>query len=291
MRLRSIFSAVLAVLFVGHWNGTEAAKRRSPKLPGEAVTLKTQDGWTLAAQYYPSQPNHLTFILLHGSGGRKEDWNPLARALILRGYGFLALDLRGHGGSQNPPPGGEAHWWDFKITKDYNEWMNMSQDVDAAIDALEKRGAPESAIGLGGAEVGGSIALRSAAVHKQIPMVFMLSPGVRYRELVTVNIIRLYYGKRPLLMVVGQDDKSTVTTETAILYQLARSSVGEENVQLMTVEHEHGTKMLTANPGLIDRIIDWMGGPQMLTPQSSNPATPNPLQPANSPDSPAPAAE
>jgi len=239
-----------------------AAVRRS-RLPGETLELKTKDGWTLAGQYFPSQPDKPTFILLHTADGRKENWLPLARAMVKSGIGYLALDLRGHGGSQNPPAGSEGQWWKFKLPKapgDDNEWANMVQDVEAAVDALKARNVPENQIALGGAEVGSSIAMLYAASHPAISMTFLLTPG-RHRELPTTQTIIKKYGTRPLLMVVGQDDKTPALFEAGYVYQMAKKTAGEQNVTLLNVPHERGTKMLSRNRGLVDQIVGWIEHP------------------------------
>lgn len=241
-----------------------APKRRVVHgLPGEALELKTKDGWTLSAQYYPSQPDHDTFILLHTADGRKENWLPLARAMIKSGFGYLALDLRGHGGSQNPPPGVEGQWWKFKLPKDPeddNPWADMVQDVDAAVAALKERAVPENQIAVGGAEVGSSIAMYYAASHPEVPMTFLLTPG-RHKELPTTKTVIDKYGSRPILMVVGQDDKTPALFEAGYVYQMTKKVAGEQNVTLINVEHDRGTRMLIRNRGLVDRIIDWMEHP------------------------------
>ena len=240
-----------------------STKRRPHILPGEDLELKTKDGWTLSAQYFPAQPDHDTFILLHTADGRKENWLPLARAMVKSGFGYVALDLRGHGGSQNPPAGQEGQWWKFKTPKgpeDENEWADMIQDVDATVAALKDKGVADTTIALGGAEVGSSIALLYASQHPEVPMIFMLTPG-RHKELPATAAMIKQYGARPILLVVGQDDKTPALFEAGYVYQFAKKYAGDQNVTLFNVDHERGTRMLVRNRGLVDRIIGWMQNP------------------------------
>ncbi|MBI4348015.1 MAG: hypothetical protein HY553_14255, partial [Elusimicrobia bacterium] len=111
---------------------TAAKPKRPPKvLAGNDIELKTKDGWTLAAKYQPAQPDKPTLLLLHETGGRKENWYTLTRAMAKRGLGFFALDFRGHGASQSPPPGQPSFWRKFPApTKAHNEWNNLLLDVD-----------------------------------------------------------------------------------------------------------------------------------------------------------------
>ncbi|MDE2236461.1 MAG: alpha/beta fold hydrolase, partial [Elusimicrobia bacterium] len=81
-----------------------ARPRASAQLPGVDATFRAADGWALHARYLAARDQgRQTLVLLHGRGMRKEFWLPLARALRKAGYGYLALDLRGHGQSATGP--------------------------------------------------------------------------------------------------------------------------------------------------------------------------------------------
>lgn len=228
-------------------------------LPGSPVELQTKDGWTIQAMYAPAQPGQITVILLHQTGGRKEDWYLLARALAREGFGVMGIDLRGHGASTGAPAGQEAHWRKFRVSRSYSEYNNMLQEIEAAVEFLKQQSVDETTIALGGAAVGSSLAVRYAALHKVVPWVFMLSPGMTYSEVITVNALRAY-GKRPILMVVGADDRNSMK-QTPILFEFAKVAAGPENVTLITVDREHGARMLPRNKGLTARIVDWIKNP------------------------------
>jgi len=262
-------AALALALALAAWTPRPAASAPKRELPGQAVELKTKDGWTLAARYHPAKPAHLTFILLHQAGGRKEEWRHLAWAMARQGFGTMALDMRGHGESRNPPPGGETDWRRFrKDRRGYNEWSNMALDVEAAVGYLAGRGVPKDSIALGGADVGSSVALRYAAVHPEAPLVFLLSPGMSYQEVLTVNAMRAY-GPRPILLVVGADDKRSVP-ETAILFAFARRSAGDDKALEWTVERGHGARMLAlvanrdpvSHESLVSRLLAWASNPR-----------------------------
>ncbi|MFA6029598.1 MAG: alpha/beta fold hydrolase [Elusimicrobiota bacterium] len=235
------------------------AKRVVRPLPGEDVTLATRDGWTLAGTYLPAQPGKLTVLLLHDGAGRRQDWRPLAVRMQKRGIGYLAWDLRGHGGSQNPPQGQPAQWNKFVVSKSYNEWDAMREDVGAAAAFLKEKGvAPESVL-LGGADVGANIALKYAAVHPEVPRIFLVSPSLNYREVLTVNAMRAYK-ERPILIVASDEDKR-FTTEANLLFTFAKASVGDARAGILRVKSKHGTKMLPFHRALADRILDWVEDP------------------------------
>ena len=238
------------------------AKPAGPTLPGEPVELKTVDGWTLKARFAPSVPGKMTLLLLHGTGQRKEDWKRLAFPLTRAGYGVLAVDLRGHGESRVSPSGEELTWKKLRATPSANDFADMSRDAEAAVAWLAGQGVPEDSIGLIGSEVGGSIAIRYAATHQKVPLVVMLSPGMRWQEVLTPNALRAL--KRaiptPILMVYSEADKRTAK-EVPILLAFAKAAVGERHVTLIAVPQERGTRMFKAQRALVGQVIDWLGNP------------------------------
>ena len=248
-----------------------AAEPPKPRVfPGLVVNLKTKDGWALKAKYNPPREGMMSFVLLHGAGGRKEDWYRLSRPLFKRGCGYLAVDLRGHGESQVAPDGKPAVYRKFVVTKGYNEYLNMSADIEAAVGYLESQGVSDEDIALIGADVGGSLALRYGALHPKIAMVVLLSPGMKYQEVTTVNAMRIYKD-RPILMVYSEADR-TSARETPVLYAFAKMSVGERRATLLVAPTEHGTKMLSAP--VVAKILDWTRHPvQDETAVSTPPVT------------------
>lgn len=264
-------SALLAAALLGAAAAAQAAAPAKPAkpavkplvFPGLLVDVTTKDGWALKAKYNPPQPDKMTFILLHGTGGRKEDWYRAARPLLKRGYGYLALDLRGHGDSRTAPDGKPATWRKFVVDKDfngikkYNEYLNMMADVEAGIAYLAGQGIPEESVALIGADVGSSLALRYAALHPKAPMVGMLSPRMQYQSVTTVNALRAYKD-RPLLMMYSEADKTTAK-EFPILQRFAVAATGERKLTVVVAPTEHGAKMLRGP--VIGQLFDWIENP------------------------------
>ncbi|MBI5240549.1 MAG: alpha/beta fold hydrolase [Elusimicrobia bacterium] len=257
---------VLAALLCSAATAQAAAPAKPVKplvFPGLLVDITTKDGWNLKAKYNPPQPEKTSFLLLHGTGGRKEDWYRAARPLLKRGYGYLALDLRGHGDSRTAPDGKPATWRKFIVNKDYNgikkynEYLNMLADVEAGVAYLVGQGLPEESIAVIGADVGSSLALRYAALHGKVPMVGMLSPRLQYQDVTTVNALRAYKD-RPLLMMYSEADKSTASG-MPILQRFALSSSGERKLTVVVAPTEHGTKMLRGP--VIGQLFDWVEHP------------------------------
>ena len=234
----------------------------SATLAGEPLELRTADGWALCGVRLKAMEGKPTVILLHGAGQRKEDWRPLARALARAGDGYVALDLRGHGASRVSPSGETISHKKLRSTaKGANDYEDMTRDVEAAVAALTGQGVAEETIGLLGAEVGGSVAVKYAAVHPKAPFVIMLSPGLDTQEIPIVNAMRAFKGRAtPILMVHSEEDKRS-SKETPLLFAFAKNSVGERNAALIVVPRERGTRLLKADAGLAERILAWIADP------------------------------
>ena len=118
----------------------------SPPEGFENVALQTEDGVTLQA-WYRAPTNGVAIVLLHGAGGSRENVRPYAQMLAQRGYGVLAVDLRGHGES-----GGQTNRLGWQGTR----------DVGAAVNFLAGR-AEVRAIGGLGLSMGGEVLLGAAS--------------------------------------------------------------------------------------------------------------------------------
>lgn len=226
-------------------------------LPGAPVELTAADGWKLKAVYRAAAPDQPTFLLLHGRGRRMEWWRRLAVKLSAQGYGYLAWDLRGHGGSQTAPDGSPLPWRKFKATKIENDWAQVNLDIMAAVAYLQSQGVAEESIALAGADVGGSLALKYAAVRPKVPMLILFSPGMSYQEILTVNAMRAYKD-RPILLVYGELDKTSARA-TPILYEFARRSAGERNAAVMMVPKRHGHQLLSSE--VVAQVLEWIAEP------------------------------
>ncbi|MBI5597891.1 MAG: alpha/beta fold hydrolase [Elusimicrobia bacterium] len=258
--MNRLTAAALALAVCPAFSAETAKKPASRELPGEAVEFQTSDGWTIVGRYSASkEEDQLTFILLHDGRGRLQNWYHFARKLAARGVGYLAIDMRGHGASIKAPPGKPASWREFIVTKRDNPYEDIREDIAAAAKFLEEKGVPAEAVAIGGADLGASIGLKYAALHPEIAMVFVLSAGMSYRDIPTVNAVRAYKD-RPILFVIGEDDRKAVA-ETAILYQFAKQAVGEQNAALLQAPKGHGTRILYYNKGVMDQVLDWIDSP------------------------------
>jgi pimeloyl-ACP methyl ester carboxylesterase len=165
------------------------AADEKPKLkPPEDVTLKTRDGLTLAATFYPSNlgKKAVPVILLHASKGTRADLAALAGVLHEAGHAVLAPDLRGHGDSPLPGLSARADGVRYEdcvamVTDDLeaakNFLMDRHNDGELNIDRLC----------LVGVEMGAVVAVNFAARDWSFPVLATGKQGQDVKALVLIS--------------------------------------------------------------------------------------------------------
>ncbi|TWU40703.1 alpha/beta hydrolase [Novipirellula artificiosorum] len=95
-----LISIAMASLAVGQDRG---AKKKEGPLPVEPMTLKTRDGISLRAAYFPSkkQKDAIPVLLIHEWQGQGSPYLKLVLALQEAGCAVLVPEYRGHGGSKD----------------------------------------------------------------------------------------------------------------------------------------------------------------------------------------------
>jgi alpha-beta hydrolase superfamily lysophospholipase len=202
------------------------------------VSLRTEDGVTLAATWYePSSRGGPAVVLVHMLHRSRRDWDGVASRLASEGIGAVAIDLRGHGESQ-----GSAAVEDLS---------RMALDVRAARRFLSSRSDTHGPVGLAGASLGASLAALEASTDSTIASVALLSPSLEYRGLRIEAALRKY-GDRPAFLVAGDDDPYAARS----VRELQKAGGGTRETLLLS-RAGHGTTMLSRDPELTRRLVDW----------------------------------
>ena len=222
----------------------------APKV--QNVTLSTKDGWSLAAVYQPASGKDKTVILLHDLGKKKEDFTSFEKALTKAGFGYLALDLRGHGQST-----AKGVYKTFAREGADNPFNQMVLDGQAAVEFLKaKKIAPENIILLG-TGLGANIAAKTAEKMPEVEGIGLVSPSANIRDVLPVSSIRAYKGA---VMIAASAGDRKGFLEASIMRNVAFLTTGEGNVTFLTaydfVGHELLDKYLTQS------AVQWVDTPR-----------------------------
>lgn len=221
----------------------------------QSLFLTTSDNVKISAsEFLPDQkkyPKPKGWVLfLHMMPATKESWKVLADRLQQEGYVGLAIDLRGHGASDDGPVG-------YRGFSDA-EHQDSIRDVDVGIDILHALGARDERITLIGASIGANLALQYASQHRTIASVVAISPGLNYHGIASKPFVeQLIPGKRLFLIASQDDDRVPDNAEEVIaLYDAVPEGVivGHTIVDV----HGHGTNILVQSPEIIDEILTFI---------------------------------
>ncbi len=225
------------------------------KQSSERVIFTSDDGVSLVGSYYkPSigiNNSTPSVILLHMLGSDRGTWDNFAQKLCQNGYAVLSVDLRGHGESIKQA----------NSTISYQSFMprnfkNMTLDVKAAKKYLtEERDANPKQISIIGASIGANLALNYAASDQSIKSVILLSPGLNYRGISTLDAIMGY--KNPTYIVAAEKDSESAKDSKILCEKITCA----ENLRIFEKTNDHGTEMLSnkmLGSKLQDIILSWL---------------------------------
>jgi pimeloyl-ACP methyl ester carboxylesterase len=142
MRAALMTSLFLSLAVAAFAQAPKDPPKDPPKGPPdpEDVSFTTRDGVLIKGTYWePEEPEKDTVpvILLHGYGGKRQEFDALGKLLQSDGHAVLSIDLRGHGGSTTKKaPLKEAD--DVLDPKKFGkaDYVNMVLDVRAAKNFL-----------------------------------------------------------------------------------------------------------------------------------------------------------
>lgn len=217
----------------------------------QAVSLATQDGWALAALYRPATSEEKTVILLHDLGKNKEAFTTFKADLAKAGFGYLALDLRGHGQSTGQ---GEART--FAKEGVDNQFNKMTRDVDAALSFLRKKNIGQDQVALLGVGLGANVAAKSVGFLPEISALALISPTTNTRDVLSIPAMRLYKGD--VLIAAGAADKKTFL-EASVIRNVAFLTAGEGKVTFLTAYDLTSHEML--DKYLRPSLLQWLKTP------------------------------
>jgi pimeloyl-ACP methyl ester carboxylesterase len=194
-----------------------------------------------------------TWVLLHGLGSNKEEWNSFSRLLAQQGAGVFLYDARGHFESTHLANGQTISYKDWLRAGPGTPWEGMPGDLASAVQELQKRyHVPEKRIAVGGASLGANVALIYASEHPRVPAIVLLSAGVEYAG---INIVQawLHLASRPVFAAASPGDRDAYSTLRFLLQERPK-------IPGLIVEGpgaEHGVNMFKA-PEFTKKLLSWM---------------------------------
>jgi dienelactone hydrolase len=207
----------------------------------QRVTIRTDDGVSLAATWYEPDTRSPAVILVHMLHKTRRDWDAVGSRMASEGIGALALDLRGHGESTGALPEGDAA--DYSV---------LIRDVVAARRYLATRSDVQpSRVGIAGASIGANLAVLVASADASVASVALLSPTTDYRGL-RIDAAMKKFGARPALMIASDDDAYAVRS----VKELQKAGGGTREALILN-HAGHGTVMLGRDPDLVRTLVDW----------------------------------
>jgi pimeloyl-ACP methyl ester carboxylesterase len=242
------FAALSAVVALAALAPAPAAAQEGPRV----VRFATADGLTIEADHYPGEEGMPAIVGLHMYPSDRKSWAQLA-ALRPAGWHFLAVDMRGYGGSRKQKAGDLGE----RVKKrDATLFAAMWQDAAAGLKFLrDEAKCDPKRIGFIGASVGCSVAIdANIRLPEQVGAVCVLTPGKDYLGVPTMDHVRSWRDT-PLLILSSEEeaDAGARPIEEALK---AKKAPGLE-LRIVPGTKIHGTDMLGRNDGVEQGILRW----------------------------------
>ncbi|MBI4657207.1 MAG: acetylxylan esterase [Elusimicrobia bacterium] len=247
-----IFLSV-ATLFVFAVCGAEEKREEIP------VSFASEDGWQIKGKYLNPVQGNYVLVYIHSQKKNSSEWNKALWLAKKYGYGYLAFDLRGHGESIVSPSGSSVTYRSFNIAGQDNEYNKMIRDMEGAISFLNSQSISNDRLVLIGSVLGANLAIKSAAIHKDIPMLITVTPVLNVNDVLSVNPLRAY-GERPMLLI-SASNRARQYMEFQILNDMAKSYSGRRNVAVIVGATGFGVSILTGQ--ILRRMFAWIKNPAM----------------------------
>lgn len=247
------FIVIILALFLMFINiRVEAAQ----KVIEKEIKAVASDGFNINATLtYPKEKNQkevYTVVLLHSLGYNSQWWEDLPKELLAKGYGVLAIDLRGHGSSV----------YNSKLTK--NSWKNMKNsayakypdDVLAIINQVKAENSKKKFFNnwaIVGADIGASTGVLAADKMPTHPKtIVMISPVVKAKGLY-IPVSMAHLDGVDFLSISGTDDIMSKDAETYLM-----KFAQDEFMTFTSDSKTTGMMMLKNDPGLSKMIAEWI---------------------------------
>ncbi|HLC79517.1 MAG TPA: alpha/beta fold hydrolase [archaeon] len=236
----TILLVLVALLFCGCSSKNVDVNGSDDMQEIEKVEFKTSDGFKIKGNLHAK--GKTAIILLHQFQLDRTSYGGFAKKLSDANYTVLAIDLRGHGNS-NEQNG------KFRTFKDFSEkdFRDMEEDVNAAKRFLQLSGYDLKYIV--GSSIGANTALNYASHNPSIEKVVLLSPGINYKGIDTQKNAANVNAK--VLIVASSEDEYSFASSKELTKLIQNSNFEQLH------NAGHGTYMF-AGTNIENEILKWL---------------------------------
>lgn len=215
----------------------------------ERIQLKTSDNIIIVGNHYRAPQGSPGVLLLHMMPAAKESWDEFAKKLNSAGFGALAIDFRGHGGSEGGPKG----------YRDFSDAQHQASIEDARAGILFQKNEGHQPLFAVGASIGSNFALQILSEDERVRAAVLLSPGINYRGVETLPFAKTIRSNQGVYMAASKDDTSRAGLPADGMAEDIFGALSTQDKKIEVFEAGgHGTDLFVSHPDLQDRIISWM---------------------------------
>jgi dienelactone hydrolase len=220
----------------------------APEVVTETIFVTTSDDKELAGTVFrPSAGTCLPAVLLiHQYMRDRWQWGALSEQLAQRGYYVLAIDLRGHGDSEEQ---------DGYLPELLTDPDQAPLDARAALEWLQDRGEVDTRrIGIVGTSIGAYLAGVAVVLQWGVDTIVAISP-------LTEAIGGLARYDEPIVLgdvycIATEHDSDGAQARSC--EQLVEAATGETRIEVFDDLDDHGVEILERHPELAVPIIEWL---------------------------------
>ncbi|MGC8867581.1 MAG: alpha/beta hydrolase [Elusimicrobiales bacterium] len=227
----------------------------------ESIFLETEDGWKIYLKYVkPKKENLPLLLLIHSQKENHLEWKKWFEFIESFGYGWAAIDLRGHGLSIYKTDGSSQTYKSFSVSGNDNDYNKMIRDIDTAVVYLSSAGIKEDKIFIIGSNLGANVSAKFCVINRVIAGLVLINPYSIINDIPIIGLLR-NYGPRPLLIVSSENNIKRIR-DTLLMYYLAKSKTKQNGTFLIINGNFTSPKEISKS--LIYRILHWINTPYLF---------------------------
>lgn len=212
----------------------------------EKVILKTSDNKRIVADHYKAEKGSPSILLIHMMPSNRKSYIGFAEKLFEKKIGVLAIDLRGHGESEQGPEG-------YKTFSD-EQHQSSKSDIKAALKFQEEEG--HSPMFICGASIGANLALQ-ALTEENIKKVILLSPGINYKGIKILDLVNKVPKEKSVFILACKDDLRNLGSADEQALKIYEALNCNKKIKIFDTGG-HGTNIIESHPEIMDELINWI---------------------------------